>query len=151
MPKLLQKMKDVMAISKPKSDSASRGPDSKDYGDEHDAYTANSSGDRAYYVPYRVDDYGLRFGSYEGKPRPGTYGSGSYSSSTHAKDYGSSSNAGRPGSYADAGEGPGFSGDAVGSGSYNRGSGYRNGWPYGHDYRGQKGFMPIDREQRSSW
>ncbi|KAL5003674.1 hypothetical protein BDV10DRAFT_180207 [Aspergillus recurvatus] len=151
MPKILQKMKDIMTSRKPKSDRANRGPDSRDYGDEHDAYTADGSGDRAHYVSYRVDDYGLRFGSYESKPRPGTYGSGSHGSSTQAKGYGSSSNAGTYGSYAEARAGPEFSGDAAGSGSYNRGSVYRNGWPYGHDYRGQKGFMPIDREQRSSW
>ncbi|KAL3433758.1 hypothetical protein BDV09DRAFT_196422 [Aspergillus tetrazonus] len=148
MSKLLQKMKDVMASCKLSSDRASRGPNSKNYTDEHDTYITDDFGDKAYYVPRRIDDYGLRFGSYESNPRPGTYGSGSYGSSNHAKGYGFSS-AGAHCSYAETPAGLGFSDDAVSS--HNRGSGYRNGWSYGHDYRGQRGSMPIDREQRSSW
>ncbi|KAL4980447.1 hypothetical protein BDW66DRAFT_55269 [Aspergillus desertorum] len=143
MPKLLQKIKDIMA--------SCHGPESKNCGDEQDAYTADDSGGKAHYFPYHFDDYGLRFGSCENKLRPGTYGSGSYGPNNRAKGYGSSSNAGTHFFYAESQAGPGFSSDAGGSSSYNRGSGCRNSWPYGHGSRGKTGFMPIDRGQRSNW
>ncbi|KAL4819363.1 hypothetical protein BDW67DRAFT_141190 [Aspergillus spinulosporus] len=143
MSKLLQKIKDVMASRRLKSDCASRG----NYSDEHDAYITDDFGDKAFCVPHRIDDYGLRFGSCESSPRPGTYGSGSYGSRNHAKGY-EISTARAHGSYAETPERLVVSDDAISS--HNRGSGYRNGWSYRHDFWGQRGTMPIDRVQRSS-
>ncbi|KAL5343461.1 hypothetical protein BJX70DRAFT_169979 [Aspergillus crustosus] len=43
---------------------------------------SGNPGNRLGYESYRTDDYGSRFASSGTKPRPGTYGSGDYSSNT---------------------------------------------------------------------
>ncbi|RDW72379.1 uncharacterized protein DSM5745_07551 [Aspergillus mulundensis] len=162
--KFFEKMKNVIA--------GRRGSDSMNYGGEYGSHAADGLGDRADYSPFHAEDYGSRFGSYETKPRPGTYGSGDYGAQTRTLGYGpgggygphtngrnhsfATNRYGSPtavthGSDAGVRSGRGFSGVSAAGSSYDRGSGSRDGWTYEYDTRGRKGFMPIDRVQRSEW
>ncbi|KAL4901461.1 hypothetical protein BDW74DRAFT_83729 [Aspergillus multicolor] len=158
MSKFLQKMKNVIA--------GRRGSDSSKNGDEFDIHAGDGPGS-----PYHPRDYGTRFGSYEVKPRPGTYGSGDYAHTrTSSRGYGGdyrprlnprtqsfpangygSSPARTCGS--DTGERVvrGFDDDAAAGSRYIRGPESGDGWYYGYDSRGRKGFMPLDRAQRGGW
>ncbi|KAL2829387.1 hypothetical protein BJY01DRAFT_255003 [Aspergillus pseudoustus] len=71
MSKILHKFMDAMTGSNSKSKRPSRGSDSYDY--------VHRSGPGSNFKSnHRTSDYGSRFESCGERPRPGTYGSGSY-------------------------------------------------------------------------
>ncbi|KAL2812428.1 hypothetical protein BJX63DRAFT_248143 [Aspergillus granulosus] len=71
MSKVLHKFMDAMTGSNSKSKRPSCGSDTHEYDYESGAGSHLNSG-------HRTSDYGSRFESYGERPRPGTYGSGSY-------------------------------------------------------------------------
>ncbi|KAL4872410.1 hypothetical protein BDV12DRAFT_143078 [Aspergillus spectabilis] len=98
MSKFLHKIRDAMTSNDSKSKRHSRASSSGVY-DGHDGpkssrygLMSGAPGNRLGYESYRTDDYGTRFGSYGTKPRPGTYGSGDYSSNTRSDRAGSNNN-----------------------------------------------------------
>ncbi|KAL3493147.1 hypothetical protein BJX62DRAFT_86647 [Aspergillus germanicus] len=71
MSKILHKFMDAMTGSNSRSKRPSRGSDTNEY--DHEPKVGSH-----FRSNHRTSDYGSRFESYGERPRPGTYGSGSY-------------------------------------------------------------------------